>query len=369
MIDTVRRGTMIRDVRGSGTLVPENQRFVSAQTAGRVDRVLVRPGTHVEADTPLIEISNPDVQLQALDAERQLKLAEADLANQRAALEAQRLAAISEAAAARTELRDAERALTAAERLAAEQLSSQTELEHARDRAEEARDRESSERERLLVLSNGLKAELDLRELELVRLRDIAEFQRQRVASMRVRAGAAGTVEELSLEPGQWVNPGQLLARVAQQDRLKAVVHIPESEARDLGVGLPALIDTRNGIVQGHVTRVDPAVAGGTVTVELAIADSLPRGSRPDLSVDATIEIERLSNALSVGRPAGVASESATRLFRLDPDGKGAARVAVQLGRNSASTVEIQQGLKEGDRVILSEMSRWDRTDRIRLRD
>jgi HlyD family secretion protein len=367
-IDTVRRGTMVREVRGNGSLVPENQRLVSALTAGRVDRVLVRPGTRVEASTLLIEMSNPDVQLQALDAERQVKLAEADLASLRASLETQRLAAVSAVAGVHAELREAERAVRVAETLAQQGLASTMETERARDRAEEVRARDESERRRLDVVTDALRAQLDLRRLEVERLGAIARFQQERVTSMRVRAGAAGVVQELALEPGQWVNPGQLLARVAGQERLKAVVRVPETDARDLTLGLSAVVDTRNGTVRAHVSRVDPAVQNGTVAVDLAFDAALPKGARPDLSVDATIQIDRIENTLYVGRPAQGGSESETRLFRLDPDGRGATRVPVRLGRGSASTIEVRGGLKEGDRVILSEMTQWDTSDRVRLR-
>jgi multidrug efflux pump subunit AcrA (membrane-fusion protein) len=367
-IDTVRRGEMKRDVRATGTLVPEDQRMVSALTAGRVDRVLVRPGARVEAGTLLIEMSNPDVQLEALDAERQLKLAEADLASERSNLEGQRLAEQSTVSQAKLAVRDAERDVKVAERLGEEGLNSSMDIDRARDRAEDARTRYESEQKRLELLGESLQAQLALRESEVERLRAIARFQRDRVASMEVRAGAAGVLQELSLQPGQWVNPGQLLARVAGQERLKAVVNVQEIQARDVSLGQQAAIDTRNGVVNGHVSRVDPSVENGTVAVDIAIDGALPRGARPDLSVEATIEIERLPNVLYVGRPADGSPEAVVPLFRLEPDGGSAVKVPVKIGRGSASTVEIVEGLKEGDQVILSEMSRWAATDRVRIR-
>jgi multidrug resistance efflux pump len=366
-IDTVRRGEMLRQVRGNGTLVPEDQRIVSAMTAGRVDRVLVRPGAKAEAGTVLLELSNPDVQLQSLDAERQVKLAEADLASLRATLESQRLAALSSVASARTELNEAERGVRVAERLAADGLASGMDGERARDRAVEARSRWDAERERLDVLTESLRAQLELRRSEVDRLRAIARFQQERVASMTVRAGAAGVVQSLPLQPGQWVNPGQELARVAGQERLKAVVRVPESDARDVALGLPAAIDTRNGIVRGHVARIDPAAQGGTVAMDLAIDGPLPRGARPDLGVDATIEIERLRDATYVGRPAEGSSESSVQLYVLQPDGRSAVRRAVRLGRGSADAVEVLAGLRPGERVILSDMGRYAGTPRVRL--
>jgi HlyD family secretion protein len=368
LIDTVERGEMVREVRGNGTLVPEDLRIVSAMTAGRIERIVARPGTKVESGSVLLELSNPDVQLEALDAERQLKLAEAELATQRASLETQRLAAVSAYAAARTELREAERLVKVAERLAADGLGSGMDIDRARDRAAEARERHDSEQRRLAVTEEAMKAQIELRLSELDRLRSIARFQRDRVASMTVRAGQKGVVQSLSLQPGQWVNPGQELARVAGQDRLKAVIRVPESQARDLALGLPANVDTRNGVVKGRVSRVDPAVMDGTVAVDIALEGVMPRGARPDLSVDATIEIDRIPNALHVGRPADGSTEALADLFRLEPDGRAAVRVSVRLGRGSADAVEIIEGLKEGDRVILSEMSQWGSAARVNLK-
>lgn len=368
LVDTVKRGLMVREVRGNGTLVPEDLRIVSAMTAGRIERIVARPGTKVETASILLELSNPDVQLEALDAERQLKLAEAELATQRASLETQRLAAVSAVASARSGLREAERQVKVAERLAADGLGSAMEIERARDTESEMRERFDSEQRRLAVTEEAMRAQIELRLSEVDRLRSIARFQRDRVASMTVRAGQKGVVQSLSLQPGQWVNPGQELARVAGQDRLKAVLNVPESQARDLAPGLRAKVDTRNGIVAGRVSRVDPAVQGGTVAVDVALEGALPRGARPDLSVDGTIEIDRIPDALHVGRPADGSTESMAQLFRLEPDGRMAVRVPVRLGRGSADAVEILEGLKEGDRVILSEMSQWSATPRVRLK-
>lgn len=366
--DVVKRGTMVRQVRGPGSLVPENLRIVSAMTAGRVERVLVRPGAPVEPGTMLIELSNPDVQLEGLDAERQLKVAEADLANLRSNLESQRLAAVSTVATVRAELRQAERDLKVAERLQQEGLGSAMEIERSRDALEQMRSRMESEESRLQVLTESLKAQLELRRSEVERLRAIAQFQRERVASMKVRAGAAGVVQSLSLEPGQWVNPGQELARVAGQERLKAVLRVPENEARDVTLGLPCVVDTRNGTVAGRVSRVDPGSQNGTVGVDVALEGELPKGARPDLSVDGVIEIDRLENVLYVTRPVEGSSESTVRLFRFHSGGRSAERVAVKLGRGSYQSIEVLEGLNEGDRVILSDMSQWERADRVNVK-
>jgi RND family efflux transporter MFP subunit len=368
LVDTVHRGPMVRDVHGSGTLVPEDQRYVSALTAGRVDRVLQRPGATVEPNTLLLALSNPDVQLEALDAERQLKLAEADLASARATLENAKLAEEVSLASARTALKEAERGVAVAERLSKDGLNSQMDVDRARDNLSEAQERFTAETRRTEVANESFEAQIELKKADVERLRAIAQFQRERVASMQVRAGAAGVVQELSLQPGQWVLSGQQLARVVSPGRLKAVLQIPETEARDVTLGLPATVDTRNGFVKGHVSNVNPGSENGTVAVEIAFSDSLPRGARPDLSIDGTIELERLADVVSVGRPASGASETDTRLFRLDPGGHSAIRVPVRLGRASFNAVEVLAGLKPGDRVILSDMSRYEDNDRVRIR-
>ena len=368
LVDTVKRGPFLRDVHGSGTLVPEDQRIVSALTAGRVERVLQRAGATVEAGTVLVELSNPDVQLEALDAERQLKLAEAELAAVRSNLESAKLAQESALSAARTVLREAERAFAVAERLEKDGLTSTMEVDRARDRLVEARERHEAESRRMDVANDALRAQVELRAADVERLRAIARFQRERVGSMTVRAGAAGVVQELSLEPGQWVLSGQRLARVASPGRLKAVLQIPETQARDVAIGLPAVVDTRDGTVRGRVSRVDPGAQNGSVTADIRFEAPLPRGARPDLSVDGTIEIERLADVVSVGRPASGASETEVRLFRLAPDGRSAIRVPVRLGRASFNAVEVLSGPRPGDRVILSDMEPYADRDRVRIR-
>jgi multidrug efflux pump subunit AcrA (membrane-fusion protein) len=368
LVGTVERGPLIRSVHGNGTLVPENQRFVSALTAGRVDRVLARPGTKVEANSVLVELSNPDVQLEALDAERQLKLAEAELAGVRANLETAKLAQDAALAGARTALREAGRGVEAAERLAKEGLNSQWDVERARDQLAEAKERWDSENRRTDVAGEAWAAQVELRKADVERLRAIARFQRERVASMQVRAGAAGVVQELALEPGMWVQSGTRLARVASPDKLKAVLEVAETQARDLSIGLPATVDTRNGVVKAHVARIDPGARNGTVSVDLVFDEPLPRGARPDAGVDGTIEIERLADVVFIGRPASGASETETRIFRLERDGRSAVRVPVRLGRASFNAVEVLGGLTPGEEVILSDMSRFVRVDRVRIR-
>ena len=368
LIDRVVRGEMLREVRGIGTLQPEDLRIVSALTAGRVDRVRLRPGARVEARTVILEMSNPDVQLQALDAERQVKLAEAELAALHANLETQRLSAVSSAASAQSEANEAERQVKVAERLQADGLGSGMDVDRARDRVSEARQKLDSERRRLDVFTESLQAQLELRRAEVDRLRAISRFQGERVASMTVQAGQAGVLQSLALQPGQWVNPGQELARVAGQERLKATVRVPEQDARDLNLGLQCVVDTHNGTIKGRVARLDPASQNGEVGVDIALDDALPRGARPDLAVEATIEIERLADVLHIGRPAEGSSEATIPLFVLSPGGDLATRREVKLGRASANAVEVLSGLAAGEQVILSEMSRWGSARRIRLR-
>jgi len=366
--DTVRQGPMVRQVRGNGNLVPEQIRYITTLTPGRVERVLARPGTVVEPGTVLLELSNPDVHIQALQAEQQLTAAEAQLVNLRTSLEDQRLTQEAAVAAARSEYEEALRQIKANEELAREGLIAAMELSRARDRAAELEIRLNVEQKRLELLTASIDDQLAVQREQVQRLRAIAEFQRSQVESMTVRAGADGVLQELSLEVGQWVVPGENLAVVAQPGRLKAVLRIPETQAKDVVLHQPATIDTRNGVVPGKVMRIDPAVQNGTVAVEVALEGPLPPGARPDLSIDGTIEVERLDDVLFVGRPAYGQAESTIGLFKLEPGGKSAVRVTVRLGRSSVSTIEVVDGLQPGDVVILSDMSQWDSYDRVRLR-
>jgi multidrug resistance efflux pump len=365
--DTVKRGPMLREVRGTGTLQPEQIRWISSVTAGRIERILKRPGTAVEQDTELLELSNPDVQLEALDAERQLTLSQAELASLEASLQNGVLAEECVVVTTHTEFMDAKRSAAGAEKLASEGLISGNELDRARDRVEEMTTRYESEKKRLEVMKSTSLTQLELQRAQVERLRAIARFHQGRVASMHVRAGARGVLQVMALEVGQWVNPGELLAKVAQPDRLKAVVRIPETQAKDVQLGQRVSIDTHNGTVPGKVVRIDPAVQEGTVAVDVELDGSLPQGARPDLSVDGTIEIERIANTLYVGRPAEGQAGSTVGLFKLVSGGKDGMRVSVRLGRTSVNTVEVLQGLAQGDEVILSDMSRWDGVDRVRI--
>jgi HlyD family secretion protein len=367
-MDTVRKGPMVREVRGPGTLVPEEIRWISAVTPGRVDRVLVQPGVIVNENTLLLELSNPDVQIQSLQAQRELTAAEAELISLKTNLEAQRLTQAGALATAKSAFREAQRKAKADSDLVAQNLISTAEAGRSGDQAEEMTARLAIEEKRLEILSNNMKEQLDVQQAQVERLRAIAAFQRRQVESMVVRAGASGVLQELPMQVGQWAISGATLAKVVRPEKLKAVLRIPETQAPDVTIGQPAAIDTRNGIVKGHVVRMDPASQNGTVTVDVTLDGTLPKGARPDLSVDGTIEIERLSDVLHVGRPAYGQANSTVGIFRMVPGTNEAERVQVGLGRSSVNTIEILRGLNEGDVVILSDMSRWDAVDRVRVK-
>jgi len=366
IIDSVQRGTMVREVRAPGTLVPEHVRLISALTAGRIERLPVRPGATVASGADLLEMSNPDVQLEALEAGRQVTAAEGALVNLETALATQRLTQQAAIASARAASSDASRQATMLTSLGKQRLVSLNEMAQANERATEQSAKLDAERARLQVMDGSMARQIALQRSEVQRARSIAEFQAARVASMRVRAPEDGVLQTLPLELGQWVVPGQVLATLAQPGRLKAVLRVPETQARDVVAGQEVAVDTRNGIAKGRVVRVDPTVQNGTVTVEVALDGPLPRGARADLSVDGTIEIERLPDVLHVGRPA-IAQGESVDLFKLEPDGKHATRVRVKLGRTSVNAVQVLQGLRVGDRVIISDMTQLENVARIKL--
>ena len=373
-VDSVRRGELVREVRAGGTLVPEHIRIIAAVTAGRIEALPVRAGVPVTPGTLLIEMSNTDVELQSLQAQQSVSQARSALATMRTNIEQARLGQVGALATLRTQLDDATRKMKEQEALDAQKLASASDLATARDRLRELQQRYDLETRRLAEMDTSSKEQLRLNQDQLARLGEIAREQQNKVRSMRVLAGEEGVLQSLgpvgqpTLELGQWVNPGMELARVAQPGRLKAVIRVPETQAKDIVPGQKASIDTRNGIVPGHVMRVDPASQGGTVTVEVAIDGELPRGARADMSVDGTIELERLANVLHVGRPAYGSPESTVGIFKIEPGGKEATRVNVALGRASVNTVEIKNGLSVGDSIIISDMSQWDAVQRVRLK-
>jgi multidrug resistance efflux pump len=366
--DVVKRGEMVRQVRGPGSLVPEQVRYIAALTAGRVERRLVEPGTVVDSATVLLELSNPDVEIQALDAQRQLTAEEARLADLRTRLEDQRLSQEGLVATVRAQYREAMRNVSRDEELAGRGLLSGIDLQTSRDKAEELEKRLEIEQQRLAVMTDAVETQLSAQRAQVERLRSIAVFKENLVASMKVVAGVSGMLADLQWEAGQWVRPGDELARIVQPGRLRAEVRIPETQARDVAIGQLALIDTRNDTIRGRVSRIDPAVQGGSVTVDVRLEGELPKEARPDLSIDGTIEIERLTDVLYVSRPTYGQANSLVGLFKVVEDGDAAVRVSVRLGRASVNTIEIIEGLIEGDEVIVSDMSTWDEHDRVRLR-
>ncbi|HSU14029.1 efflux RND transporter periplasmic adaptor subunit [Longimicrobium sp.] len=366
--DTVRRGDMARQVRGPGTLVAEDIRWISAVTQGRVESKAVQPGTSVAAGTILVTLSNPDVERQALEAQRQLTAAQAELTTLRTNLQNQLLTQQGAVAQIQALHNQAQRQAQSAEALARQNMVSSQELAKARDDAADLETRLNVERQRLDFMRGSMRQQVAGQESQVTMLRRLAAFNQTQIASMQVRSPQNGVLQELPVELGQWVNSGATLAKVVQPGRLKAVLRIPETQAKDLTVGQRASVDTHNGVVAGHVARIDPASQNGTVTVDVALDGALPRGTRPDLSVDGTVEIDRIPNALFVGRPAYGQAESTVAMFRLLPGGGEAERVSVRLGRGSASTVEVLGGLNAGDVVILSDMSQYDGNARVKLK-
>lgn len=365
--DTVKRGQMLRQVRGAGTLVPENIRVISAAQQGRVERVLVQPGTEVSAGTVLVELSNPELQQSAVDTEYQVRAAEAELNNIRARLESERLSQQAATATVRAEYQQARIQADTDAQLAKDGLIPPLNLKLSRVRAEELANRYAIEQRRLDGTRNTAQAQLASQAARISQLKALLELRRGQVGTLRVLAGTNGVLRDMRVQVGQQIEPGVEIARVVEPEHLKAELQIAETQANGILLGQPAQIDTRNGIIPGHVSRIDPAAQNGTVKVDVALDGPLPQGARPDLSVDGTIELERLDNVLYVGRPAFGQAGQTVKMFKLEPDGKTAVKVTVKFGRSSVSTIEILEGLQEGDRVILSDTSAWDNYDRIRL--
>jgi multidrug resistance efflux pump len=368
VVDTVRRGPLVKAVRGPGTLVPEQIRYITAVTAGRVEEIYARPGALTTPTTPLLRLSNPDIDLRLLDAERQLSAAKSDLIELTASLKSAELSQEASVANYETQYNQAQRDATVANELVAKNLITKNEAAQANERFAELKRRVELEKQRLEVAKTQGATQISAQREQIDRLNQVVAYQRDQIASMRVTAGTDGVLQLLQLEVGQWVNAGFEVARVVRPERLKAVLRIPENQAVDVVIGQVANINTRNGIVQGHVVRIDPASTNGTVGVDIALPEQLPPGARPDLGVDGDIEITRLEDVLYVGRPPFGGPNTTIGLFKLDPGGKGASLVTVQLGVTSVNHVEVKSGLKEGDAVILSDMTAWQNYDRLRLK-
>jgi len=369
-MDTVAHGTMIRQVRGPGTLVPEQMRWITALTAGRVEQIMILPGTDIEENTVIIRMSNPDVVIQLLQSQQQLSSAEAILIQLRSNLETQRLTQAGLLATVRTQYGNAQREHATNQRLydTNPELVAATELARTRDGVVEFEERIGLEEKRLVVLEASVGEQLDAQQVQINRLSDIVEFNQDRVSSLEVTAGVSGVLAELPLDEGQWVQSGGTLARVVQPGLLKAEIRIPQTQAQDIAVGQVAYIDTRNDTIIGQVVRIDPSVQNGTVTIDVALPADLPRSARPDLSVDGNVVIQRLDDVTYVGRPAYGQANQRVGMFKLVEDNQYAERVNVMLGASSVNEIEVREGLQEGDIVILSDMSQWDGFDRVRLR-
>lgn len=368
VIDTVKRGGILLQVRGLGTLVPEDFRWIPAATEGRVERIVVLPGSIVRPDTVILELSNPELEMQALDAESQLRAAEAQYAELKVRLESQHLDQQAAAASVQADYAQAKMRADTDQELAEQGLVADLNRKLSRVTADQLENRNRIEQQRLAIAGESIKAQLAGMQAQVEQKRVLAKLRRDQVRALAVRAGIGGTLQQVPVEYGQRVSPGTILAKVAEQSKLKAVIKVAETQARDIQIGQPASIDTRNGIVEGKVSRVDPGAQNGTVTVDVSLTGELPKGARPDLSVDGTIELARLDNILYVGRPAqGGQGPGPIGLFKLNEGGSTATRVTARLGRASVSTVEIVGGLKEGDQVILSDTSAYDAVDRIRL--
>lgn len=368
IIDTVKRSEMVRQVQGLGTLVPEEIVWIPAITSGKVEKRLVQPGTTVTPDTVIFELSNQELQQQLQDAELQLKSAEAEYVNKKTELETQLLNQRASAATVEADYQSAKLEADSYAQLVEQGLYSDLQYKQKRTKANELATRNELEKKRIEMTTEAMKTQLAVSQATLDQRRALVELRRKQVADLRVRAGMSGVLQQLAVEVGQQVSPGTNLARVSDNSRLKAQVRIAETQLKDIRIGLPATIDTRNGIIPGHVTRVDPAAQNGTVTVDVSLEAALPPGARPDMSVDGKIELERLDNVMNMQRPTFGQENSTIKLFRLDPDEQHAELVPVEIGRTSVTTVEIVKGLKVGDKVIVSDTSQLgDNVTRIRL--
>lgn len=368
VIDTVKRGQMLREVRGIGTLVPQLVRWVPAPSDGRVERIPVQAGVVVQADTIIAELSNPKMEQEAMDADFQVKAAEADKESLRTRLESDSMTQQSTIAGINAEYSQAKLQLETDEVLAKQGLVPNLLLKISRMHVVDLANRLKVEQQRLAVNGKSVKAQMNAQDSRISQFRALAKLKRDQATGLKVRAGTSGVLQEVSVQVGQQVTPGFNIARVADPASLKAELKIAETQIKDVRLGQPVAVDTRNGIIQGEVQRIDPAAREGTFIVDVALTGPIPASARPDLSVDGTIELEKLTDVLYVGRPAFGQGQQTVGLFRLSPDGKEAVRVQVSLGRSSVSTIEVINGLKEGDQVILSDTSSMDNYNRIVLR-
>ena len=366
-IDTVKRGPMVRQVHGPGSLVPVDIRWIAARTQGRVERIVLLPGAIVEPDSIIMVLSNPDVTQAALDTESQLRAGEAEFTNLKVTVQRDVLAAESEAATAKATYESARLNAEVNDQLYKEGLVSELNLQLLKVTAQEDATVNEIDQKRYAFAKDSVAPQLAVKQASVDQLRAQAKLKQAEADALNVRAGMRGILQVVPVEVGAQVTPGTNLARVADPTRLKAAIEIAETQAKDVVIGQSAEIDTRNGLAEGKVSRVSPSVVNGTVTVDVELPGTLPQGARPDLSVDGVVELEHLDDVVYVGRPAFGQEHATAGIFVLDADGVYATRTQVQLGRSSVNTIEIVKGLNPGDRVILSDMSQWDSTDRIKL--
>jgi HlyD family secretion protein len=367
-IDTAKLAPLVRQVRGLGTLTPEEVVWIPAPQEGRVEKILLRPGAAVRPDTVLIVLSNPELELAADDLRWQLRAAEANLRDLRVKLESAQLDLRAAVARVESEFVQAQLKADNDAALGKEGLAAELNVKLSRAVAEEARKRLEIEKKRLEISTASAEAQLAAQRVLIEKIRAAYDLKRKQVESLKVKAGTSGVLQQLPVEVGQQVQAGATLAKVAQPERLKAQIRIPEVQAKDVAEGQTAVVDTRNGTVRARVARIDPAAAAGNVLVDLRLEGPLPPGARPDLSVEAVIEIERLAEALQIQRPAYAQPNSILSLFRLAPGGQEAVRVQVRTGRTSVQTIEILEGLQAGDRVILSDLSSYEGAERLTIR-
>jgi HlyD family secretion protein len=367
--DTVKRGPMLRQVRGLGSLIPSQEftRQIPAETEATIVRILKLPGSQVKPDTILLEMSNPQVEQEAVDAKLQLKAAEAEYQSLRVTLQSNLMTQKAGAATVNSDYTQAKLQADTDKALYDLGVISGLAYKNSKSKSDELTTRNNIEDERLDINQKAIETQMAQQQAKVDQVRTLAGLKQKQLDALRVRAGIEGVLVDLPLQVGQHVTPGTMLAKVVQPDHLIAELKIAETQARDVQIGQPALVDTHNGTASGTVMRVDPAVQNGTVTVDVKLTGELPKGARPDLSVDGTIDLEKLDDVLYVGRPAFGQENSTISLFKLDPDSKGAVRVPVKVGRASVNAIQVIEGLHEGDTVILSDMSRNDNTDRIRL--
>lgn len=369
--DTVKRGSMLRQVRGVGSLVPSQEAVlqIPAETEATVVRIRMLPGSLVKADTVLLEMSDPAVEQAAIDAQLQFKEAEAEYQAQRMKLESDLMNEKAGAATVQADYSQAQLQAQTDKALFDLGVISGLAYKASKGKSDELTTRHGLEGERLVSTQKSIDSQLAEQQSKVEQMRVLAQLKKKQLDALKVRAGIDGVLVELPLHVGEHVTPGTMLAKVVQPNHLMAELKVAETQARDVQIGEPASVDTHNGIISGEVMRVDPAVQNGTVTVDVKLTGELPKGARPDLSVDGTVDLERLDNVLYVGRPAFGQENSTISLFKVGPDGHEATRTSVKVGRASVNYIQILDGLHEGDTVILSDMSRWDNTDRIRLQD